>query len=122
MRVLMVKTCSASARARLIKASLAGRPPALVTSLDEPAPPPGPGGAAIAGVIPSWSPRTTLPLTTQYMEEADHLAGHIAVIDHGQVIAKGIPDELKAKIGGQVLEVRPAIQPTLTAPPSCWSS
>jgi oleandomycin transport system ATP-binding protein len=51
---------------------------------------------------------TTLLLTTQYMEEADHLAGHIAVIDHGQVIAKGTPDELKAKIGGQVLEVRPA--------------
>ena len=34
---------------------------------------------------------TTLLLTTQYMEEADHLAGHIAVIDHGKVIAKGTP-------------------------------
>ena len=42
------------------------------------------------------------------MEEADQLAHRIAVIDHGQVIATGTPDELKARIGGQVLEVRPA--------------
>ena len=51
---------------------------------------------------------TTVLLTTQYMEEADQLAHRIAVIDHGQVIATGTPDELKARIGGQVLEVRPA--------------
>ena len=42
------------------------------------------------------------------MEEADQLANQIAVIDQGRVIAKGTPDELKAKIGGQVLEARPA--------------
>jgi ABC-type multidrug transport system ATPase subunit len=34
---------------------------------------------------------TTLLLTSQYMEEADHLADRIAVIDHGQVIADGSP-------------------------------
>jgi oleandomycin transport system ATP-binding protein len=51
---------------------------------------------------------TTVLLTTQNMEEADQLTHHIAVIDHGQVIATGTPDELKAKLGGQVLEVRPA--------------
>ena len=50
----------------------------------------------------------TVLLTTQYLEEADQLADDIAVIDHGRVIATGTPDELKAKAGGQVLEVRPA--------------
>ncbi|WP_299169396.1 ATP-binding cassette domain-containing protein [uncultured Arthrobacter sp.] len=43
---------------------------------------------------------TTLLLTTQYLEEADHLADNIAVIDGGRVIAEGTSDELKAQIGG----------------------
>jgi oleandomycin transport system ATP-binding protein len=51
---------------------------------------------------------STLLLTTQYLEEADQLASRIAVIDHGRVIAHGTTDELKARVGGQVLEVRPA--------------
>jgi ABC-2 type transport system ATP-binding protein len=42
---------------------------------------------------------TTVLLTTQYLEEADRLAGGIAVIDSGRVIASGTPDELKATIG-----------------------
>ncbi|MBM7492849.1 ABC-type multidrug transport system ATPase subunit [Micromonospora luteifusca] len=46
-------------------------------------------------------------LTTQYLEEADQLAGEIAVVDHGRVIAQGTPEELKAKTGGQTLTVRP---------------
>ena len=41
----------------------------------------------------------TVLLTTQYLEEADMLAGQIVVVDRGTVIATGTPDELKARTG-----------------------
>jgi len=49
---------------------------------------------------------STVLLTTQYMEEADQLAGDIVVIDHGREIAHGTADELKALIGGERIELR----------------
>ncbi|MEV0997618.1 ATP-binding cassette domain-containing protein [Nonomuraea sp. NPDC050202] len=48
---------------------------------------------------------TTVLLTTQYLEEADQLADRISVIDAGRVVAEGTPDELKAKLGGDRLDV-----------------
>ncbi|MFI1378039.1 ATP-binding cassette domain-containing protein [Embleya sp. NPDC020886] len=50
----------------------------------------------------------TVLLTTQYLDEADQLASDIVVIDHGRVIASGTSDQLKAQVGGQSLEIRPA--------------
>jgi ABC-2 type transport system ATP-binding protein len=47
---------------------------------------------------------TTLLLTTQYLDEADELANEIVVIDHGLVIAAGTAEELKGRVGGDVVE------------------
>ncbi|NUT41657.1 MAG: ATP-binding cassette domain-containing protein [Thermoactinospora sp.] len=49
---------------------------------------------------------TTVLLTTQYLDEADHLANRIAVIDHGKVIAEGTPGQLKSSIGSGSVHVR----------------
>ena len=48
---------------------------------------------------------TTLLLTTQYLDEADRLADRICVVDAGRVIAEGTSSELKARVGGERLEV-----------------
>lgn len=50
----------------------------------------------------------TVLLTTQYMEEAEQLANELTVIDRGRVIAEGRVDELKAKVGGRTLQIRPS--------------
>jgi daunorubicin resistance ABC transporter ATP-binding subunit len=49
---------------------------------------------------------TTVLLTTQYMEEAEALAGNVVVIDRGRVVAEGTTAQLRARVGGRVLRVR----------------
>jgi ABC-2 type transport system ATP-binding protein len=48
----------------------------------------------------------TILLTTQYLEEADHLADRIAVLDHGSIVAQGTPEELKRRIPGAHIRLR----------------
>lgn len=48
---------------------------------------------------------STIVLTTQYLEEADELADHIALIDHGKLVSLGTPAELKAQVGGAKLRL-----------------
>ena len=47
----------------------------------------------------------TVFLTTHYLEEADALCDRIAIIDHGEIVAEGTPDELKREIAGDVVAV-----------------
>ena len=47
----------------------------------------------------------TVLLTTHYLEEADHLAQQVAIIDHGQIVVEGAPDELKSELRGDAIQV-----------------
>ena len=102
----LVKTYSGGMRRRLdLAASLILSPPVLF--LDEPT-----TGLDPRSRIAMWdiigelvSGGTTLLLTTQYLDEADRLADRIAVVDAGRVIAEGTSAELKARVGGESLEV-----------------
>jgi ABC-2 type transport system ATP-binding protein len=103
------KTYSGGMRRRLdLGASLVGKPQVLF--LDEPT-----TGLDPRSRLEMWDiirelvmEGTSLLLTTQYLEEADRLADKIAVIDLGQVIAEGSSDELKSRVGGEVLALRVA--------------
>ncbi len=52
----------------------------------------------------------TILLTTQYLEEADQLADMVGVLDHGRVVARGTPDELKSRAGTEILRLQFADQ------------
>jgi ABC-2 type transport system ATP-binding protein len=105
----VAKTYSGGMRRRLdLGASLVGRPQVLF--LDEPT-----TGLDPRSRLEMWDiirelvrDGTTLLLTTQYMDEADRLADSIAVIDQGVVIAEGTADDLKTRVGGEVLAIRVA--------------
>jgi ABC-2 type transport system ATP-binding protein len=111
-----VKTYSGGMRRRLdLAASLVTRPQILF--LDEPT-----TGLDLSSRMVTWdavralaNDGTTVLLTTQYLDEADHLADQIVVIDHGEVIADGTPAQLKAKVGGERVKVTVAAQSDLVA-------
>ena len=107
-----VRTYSGGMRRRLdVAAALVPEPPVLF--LDEPT----------TGLDPQsrnslWdmirelvSDGTTVLLTTQYLEEADKLAGRVVVIDHGRVIVDDSPAALKARLGNTVIELDMAEDP-----------
>ncbi|MEJ1314415.1 ATP-binding cassette domain-containing protein [Latilactobacillus sakei] len=99
-------TFSGGMRRRLdLAVSLVGRPKILF--LDEPT-----TGLDPRTRIQMWqaiqalvAQGSTVFLTIQYLEEADQFADHIALIDHGQLIASGTPNELKQKLGGLQLSL-----------------
>jgi ABC-2 type transport system ATP-binding protein len=101
-----VKTYSGGMRRRLdLAASLIASPPVLF--LDEPT-----TGLDPRSRLEMWelieelvAGGTTLLLTTQYLEEADQLANDIAVVDHGRIIARGTPAQLKAQVGGERIQL-----------------
>jgi ABC-2 type transport system ATP-binding protein len=102
----VVKGYSGGMRRKLdLAASLIVAPPVLF--MDEPTTGLDPRSRADiwAGISGLAAAGTTVLLTTQYMDEADHLAGRIAVVDSGRVIASGTPAELKAAIGGRLTVV-----------------
>lgn len=100
-----VKTYSGGMRRRLdLGASLVGQPKVLF--LDEPTTGLDPRTRQdLWGIIRELvADGTSILLTTQYLEEADELADKIAIIDRGKIIAEGTSDQLKAKLGGDVVE------------------
>ena len=112
----LVKTFSGGMRRRLdLAASLVAAPPVLF--LDEPTTGLDPRSRndlwdLLRGLVREG---TTVILTTQYLEEADQLADDIVVLDHGRTVAHGTPDDLKARIGTDRIDVTVASDSELPA-------
>jgi ABC-2 type transport system ATP-binding protein len=102
----LARTYSGGMRRKLdLGASLVGAPRLLL--LDEPT-----TGLDPRSRIELWDAirdlveqGTDVLLTTQYLDEADHLASRIVIIDHGRAVAAGTPQELKQRAGRNVIEV-----------------
>jgi ABC-2 type transport system ATP-binding protein len=102
----LARTYSGGMRRKLdLGASLVGAPRLLL--LDEPT-----TGLDPRSRIELWDAiralvdaGTDVLLTTQYLDEADHLATHIVIVDHGRAVASGTPAALKRRVGGNVIEV-----------------
>ena len=102
----LARTYSGGMRRKLdLGASLVGAPRLLL--LDEPT-----TGLDPRSRIELWdaigslvAAGTDVLLTTQYLDEADHLAGRVVIVDHGRVVAAGSPTELKQRAGRSVIEV-----------------
>jgi ABC-2 type transport system ATP-binding protein len=102
----LARTYSGGMRRRLdLGASLVGAPRLLL--LDEPT-----TGLDPRSRIELWdairslvNAGTDVLLTTQYLDEADHLASQVVIIDHGKSVATGSPTELKRQIGGNIVEL-----------------
>ena len=102
----LVRTYSGGMRRKLdLGASLVGSPRLLL--LDEPTTGLDPRSRVeLWDAIRSMVERgTDVLLTTQYLDEADHLAGRVVIIDHGRAVATGTPNELKRRVGRNVVEV-----------------
>ncbi|MGW0942388.1 ATP-binding cassette domain-containing protein [Streptomyces sp. NPDC002623] len=113
-------TYSGGMRRRLdLAASLIGRPRVLF--LDEPTTglDPRTRNEVWGEVKTMVGEGVTVLLTTQYMEEAEQLAHELTVVDRGKVIANGGIDELKSRVGGRALRIRPA-DPLQLRPLASW--
>ena len=102
-----IKTFSGGMRRRLdLAASLVSRPPLIF--LDEPTTglDPRTRGQMWDTIRDLVRDGATVLLTTQYLDEADHLADRVAVIDRGRKVAEGTPNELKASVGNSTLYVQ----------------
>jgi ABC-2 type transport system ATP-binding protein len=110
----LVRTYSGGMHRRLdLGASLVGAPRLLL--LDEPTTGLDPGSRnEVWDAVHAMSRSgTDIVLTTQYLDEADHLATSIVIIDDGRVIAQGTPGELKSRVGADMVELHTIDVPTM---------